>query len=441
MTYQKYVFVGDEQSGKSALIQRYLKDIFDEVHVPTVSDSFFDSDGSEMCDTSGSAEFDRLRPFSYDRVSAWVVCYAVDNHMSLQTVQEKWVPEIRYFAPTIPLILVACKADLRDSPEVAASLAKLNQKLISTQEGVKVAKDIKAFKFVECSAKTGHGIHVVFDNLATDYSQFELMDLDEAATPLSPTGQSPFSSKAGGVQTGGTPYDAKLTGRKKMNRISKQLEIRRSTSSVLEAHSRRQSTLASSITSYSDDDDDDDEGSYTDRSYTDDGNSADQQSVYSGSIHPSELESGHPSMPRGKARGPRPVSRNSSFTSHSRYSQYSVHEEIKEAEEEEDEDMDTAQVPDEEDAATHLLHDEAAVPAVPAPAAADDKPSDAVPLTESAISPEPPAFQPTKETSRAHEGGVNSFDSTHSRIRLTATRSTTWNRSGLRTKSRSLSGA
>ncbi|KAI8815470.1 ras-like protein family, member C [Cladochytrium replicatum] len=112
---QKIVVVGDEKCGKTALIARYSQGTFVEEYVPTVAESYSSTGQSnaEICDTAGSEELDRLRPFSYDDATAWVVCYSFDNHQSLHNIVEKWIPEVKYFGPNLPIVVVGCKSDLQ----------------------------------------------------------------------------------------------------------------------------------------------------------------------------------------------------------------------------------------------------------------------------------------------------------------------------------------
>lgn len=58
------------------------------------------------------------------------------------------------YCPGVPIILVACKSDLRDANNVM---------LVSKEEGQEMADRIGAWRYVECSAKTRQNIHEVFD--------------------------------------------------------------------------------------------------------------------------------------------------------------------------------------------------------------------------------------------------------------------------------------
>lgn len=70
-------------------------------------------------------------------------------HLMLQ-----WVPEITHHCQKTPFLLVGTQIDLRDDAATIEKLAKNKQKPISFEQGEKLAKELKAVKYVECSALT-----------------------------------------------------------------------------------------------------------------------------------------------------------------------------------------------------------------------------------------------------------------------------------------------
>ena len=66
----------------------------------------------------------------------------------------QWVPEITHHCQRTPFLLVGTQVDLRDNPATVEKLAKNRQKPISYEMGEKLAKELKAVKYVECSALT-----------------------------------------------------------------------------------------------------------------------------------------------------------------------------------------------------------------------------------------------------------------------------------------------
>jgi Ras-related C3 botulinum toxin substrate 1 len=76
-----------------------------------------------------------------------------------------WVPHLQGLCPTVPIILVATKIDLRDDPETIQRLEAKCLSVVPYQNGTELAKQIGALKYLECSALTGHGIKSVFDEV------------------------------------------------------------------------------------------------------------------------------------------------------------------------------------------------------------------------------------------------------------------------------------
>ena len=67
---------------------------------------------------------------------------------------EKWVPEILHHCPHTPILLVGTQVDLRDNINILDKLRKNKLKPICFGQGEKLAKELKAAKYVECSALT-----------------------------------------------------------------------------------------------------------------------------------------------------------------------------------------------------------------------------------------------------------------------------------------------
>jgi cell division control protein 42 len=99
-------------------------------------------------------DYDRLRPLSYPQTDVFLVCFSVVAPSSFENVKEKWVPEITHHCQKTPFLLVGTQIDLRDEPQTVEKLAKNKQKPISIEQGEKLAKELKAVKYVECSALT-----------------------------------------------------------------------------------------------------------------------------------------------------------------------------------------------------------------------------------------------------------------------------------------------
>lgn len=66
----------------------------------------------------------------------------------------QWVPEITHHCQKTPFLLVGTQIDLRDDAGTIEKLAKNKQKPITFEQGEKLAKELRAVKYVECSALT-----------------------------------------------------------------------------------------------------------------------------------------------------------------------------------------------------------------------------------------------------------------------------------------------
>ena len=148
-----------------------LPDIFvDSVHIEL-----------SLWDTAGQEEFDRLRSLSYDNTDVVVLCFSVDSKDSLENVESKWVGEIQENCPGVKLVLVALKCDLRESNEededpaaagadpnaaAAAAAPKEKKPMIDYNQGLDVARRIKAMRYLECSAMRNRGVNEAFTEAA-----------------------------------------------------------------------------------------------------------------------------------------------------------------------------------------------------------------------------------------------------------------------------------
>jgi len=167
---KKLVIVGDGACGKTCLLIVFSKDQFPEVYVPTVFENYvadIEVDGRQvelaLWDTAGQEDYDRLRPLSYPDTDVILMCFSIDSPDSLENIPEKWTPEVRHFCPNVPIILVGNKKDLRNDESTKRELLKMNQAPLKHDEGKRMADNINAVAYLECSAKTKEGVREVFE--------------------------------------------------------------------------------------------------------------------------------------------------------------------------------------------------------------------------------------------------------------------------------------
>jgi len=55
-------------------------------------------------------DYDRLRPLSYPQTDVFLVCFSINSRTTLENVEGKWLPELNYYCPDAPRVLVGCKS-------------------------------------------------------------------------------------------------------------------------------------------------------------------------------------------------------------------------------------------------------------------------------------------------------------------------------------------
>lgn len=159
----KCVLVGDSAVGKTALLVRFTSETFPDTYKPTV----FENTGVEvymdgvqislgLWDTAGNDNFKSIRPRSYQQADVVLICYSVANPNSLASVQHKWIAEVRENLPKVPVLLVATQTDQREMGMHRGSC-------ISAAEGRRVAHEVHAKGYLECSSLSNRGVQQVFE--------------------------------------------------------------------------------------------------------------------------------------------------------------------------------------------------------------------------------------------------------------------------------------
>uniref|UniRef100_UPI00358F800E rho-related GTP-binding protein RhoQ-like isoform X1 n=1 Tax=Myxine glutinosa TaxID=7769 RepID=UPI00358F800E len=108
-------------------------------------------------------DYNQLRPLSYPNTDVFMICFSVVNPSSFHNVKEEWVTELRKCCPKVPYLLVGTQIDLRDASKTLTRLSEMKEKPITFQQGMKLAKEIGACCYLECSALTQKGLKAVFD--------------------------------------------------------------------------------------------------------------------------------------------------------------------------------------------------------------------------------------------------------------------------------------
>ena len=155
-------FVGDGAVGKTCMLISYVQNQFPEDYIPTVFDNYAATvmvDNKQiqigLWDTAGQEDYDRLRPLSYPSTDVFLVCFSLDTPESFENIKNKWYPEIQHHAPGVPFIIVGTKLDTRVEGRPGD--------FVSTKMGDLLKEELKAWRYLECSAKNQEGLKQVFD--------------------------------------------------------------------------------------------------------------------------------------------------------------------------------------------------------------------------------------------------------------------------------------
>ncbi|XP_042558897.1 rho-related GTP-binding protein RhoH [Clupea harengus] len=185
----KCVLVGDSAVGKTALLVRFTSDTFPEMYKPTI----YDNTGVEvfmdgvpinlgLWDTAGNDTFRHVRPMSYQQADVVLLCYSVAKPPSFASVRQKWIAEVREHLPRVPVLVVATQTDQRD-------MGPHRGNCFSAADGKRLAQDIRARGYLECSALSNRGVQQVFEcavrtavNQAKKQSRRRLFSFDACKT-------------------------------------------------------------------------------------------------------------------------------------------------------------------------------------------------------------------------------------------------------------------
>ena len=121
-----------------------------------------------LFDTAGQEDYDRLRPLSYPQTDVFLVCFSVTSPASFENVREKWFPEVHHHCPGVPCLIVGTQVDLRNDESVRDKLAKQKMQPVSKEMGERMAKELGAVRYVECSALTQFKLKDVFDEVSKE---------------------------------------------------------------------------------------------------------------------------------------------------------------------------------------------------------------------------------------------------------------------------------
>ncbi|KAK8835996.1 hypothetical protein M9Y10_040195 [Tritrichomonas musculus] len=164
----KVVFVGSASVGKSCIFNYILKSEFDpnlEATLGSDTGIYNNPDLAEkdllLTDTAGQEKYKSLLPIYFRGAVAAIIVYSIDIPESLKYAEETYEEIID--ANSIKIVyLVENKIDLRNDEDY-----ENKDELLSEEDGQKLA-DKLGCHFMSVSAKTGHNIKILADEILLD---------------------------------------------------------------------------------------------------------------------------------------------------------------------------------------------------------------------------------------------------------------------------------
>ena len=92
------------------------------------------------------------------------MCFSLVEPDSFENVRARWYPELQHHCRNVPMILVGLKLDLRKDLETIQKMKEKRLAPITYPQGLAMARDIGAVKYLECSALTREGLNEVFED-------------------------------------------------------------------------------------------------------------------------------------------------------------------------------------------------------------------------------------------------------------------------------------
>ena len=158
--FPNLILAGPAGVGKTSLLITYFTGWLQDDYIPPVCDERLvkiEDVKILLCDTENSENYPTLHSSSIFSTEILILCFSLNNIDSFKDVYSIWYPEITKNCPNTPIILVGTKSDLRDNIEDNLGC------VITSEEGQKMADDVGAVKYLECSSLLEKGVKCVIN--------------------------------------------------------------------------------------------------------------------------------------------------------------------------------------------------------------------------------------------------------------------------------------
>ena len=166
----KILLIGDSNVGKSSLIIKSVKNLFNEEFISTIGYEFFylgykinnKNIKLQLWDTCGQERYHSLIKNLYKNSVLTIMVYSICDNNSFDNL-EFWLKEIKiYSQPNIPIFLIGNKKDIE------------NERIVKFKNGKQFFNEYNLQFFMETSAKIGFSSNELFKEVAL-YLFWELL--------------------------------------------------------------------------------------------------------------------------------------------------------------------------------------------------------------------------------------------------------------------------
>ena len=159
------IMIGESSVGKTSLIRRYTKNLFNENHLETVGIEFNSKEENvnnkilkvKIWDTAGQEIFHSLTKNYYRKADGIIIVFDVSNKESFEKIHD-WIKSVHDNIDTykeIQIIIVGNKNDMDEERQV------------TKEEGIKISEYFE-IPYFEASAKNGNGVRTFMMKIIGD---------------------------------------------------------------------------------------------------------------------------------------------------------------------------------------------------------------------------------------------------------------------------------
>ena len=158
---KRVVLVGDDGCGKTALAVKFTENFFIDGMSSADSFDYYQREyktrkGSckvTVQDTSAAPEDAHHRALAYKGCDAVIVCFDLSSRATLESIERKWMRELKEHCPTTPVYIVGCKRDAMCDPDsCSCSGHDTCCSTLDEKELTEIIQRTGAVAYGECSA-------------------------------------------------------------------------------------------------------------------------------------------------------------------------------------------------------------------------------------------------------------------------------------------------